>query len=415
MKTQKTIIFKIKQFPNLSETFIIAQMIAAIKAGFKIQILIVNLNDIKESTHERIIDEYKLLDFIIFEKYKIPKNKLIRLIRWLFILITNINQLNFIKKYYNNYAKFSLTYLFEWLFYQQFGNDSIIHIQFGNNQYPINNLKQTGYFRPSVILTFHGHDAFFPMYGHIPNNGYYDKLFKHGDLIAVNTNYLAEKVIDLGCPKEKIAIVPVGVNTSFFFKNNIDRTPEKILKLITVGRLDKVKGHSYCVEVTKLLVDAGYDVTLTIVGDGAERNNLEELIEKYHLENRVILQGGKSQLEIRQLFWEHDLYLLTAVALPDGRRETQGLATLEAQACGLPAVVFDSGGVRYTVKDGYSGFVCEEYNVQRVVAKIRKFIKDPSLLIKMSEQAINFADENFSHKVIDEKWEIIYRNLSNGK
>jgi colanic acid/amylovoran biosynthesis glycosyltransferase len=182
-----------------------------------------------------------------------------------------------------------------------------------------------------------------------------------------------------------------------------------------VGRLDKVKGHSYCVEVTKLLVDTGYDVTLTIVGDGVERNNLEELIERYQLENRVILKGEKSQLEIRQLFWEHDLYLLTAVALPDGRRETQGLATLEAQACGLPVVVFDSGGVRYTVKDGYSGFVCEEYNVQQFVTEIKKFKKDPSLLIKMSEQAINFVDKNFSHKVIDEKWESIYSNLSNEK
>jgi glycosyltransferase involved in cell wall biosynthesis len=41
----------------------------------------------------------------------------------------------------------------------------------------------------------------------------------------------------------------------------------------------------------------------------------------------------------------------------NGKRETQG-ATLEAQACGLPAIVFNSGGVKYG-KDGFSGFVCE--------------------------------------------------------
>jgi colanic acid/amylovoran biosynthesis glycosyltransferase len=127
------------------------------------------------------------------------------------------------------------------------------------------------------------------------------------------------------------------------------------------------------------------------------------------------MKGKKSQLQVRQELWEHDVYLLTAVALPDGRRETQGLATLEAQACGLPVIVFDSGGVKYTLEDGISGYVCEEYDIDCMVGKI-KILKDDFIKFKeMSNQAITFVNKNFSQQSIDNKWQTIYNNLSNGK
>ena len=107
--------------------------------------------------------------------------------------------------------------------------------------------------------------------------------------------------------------------------------------------------------------------------------------------------------------------MLTAVALPDGRRETQGLATLEAQACGLPVIVFNSGGVKYTVKDGVSGFVCEEYDVEAIIQKIELLFLNPELINKMGSYAVNFVDENYSQKGGDIKWESIYSSLIDGK
>lgn len=414
MTKPKKIIFKVREFPHLSETFFIAQMITAIELGYEVKILLEKLLNIKESTHDLLIEQYQLEDKIIFEDYKIPKNKILRLIKWITILLFNLKNLKPIFLFYKGKSKFSLTCLYQWVFYNQLNQEVIFHVQYGTSSSTLALLKKTG-FRPSVIVTFHGHDAFFPINGFIPNNGYYDNLFKYGNLITANTPYLADKIIELGCPKELISIVPVGVNTEFFYPNKEKNAIHKTLKLITVGRLDKVKGHHFCIEAVHQLIKKGIDVTLTIIGEGAERNSLESLIAKYQIEDKVFMKGKKSQIEVRRALWEHDLYLLTAVALPDGRRETQGLATLEAQACGLPVIVFDSGGVKYTLEDGVSGFVCEEYNVQDVGAKIIKFIEDPSLLTKMSNQAVTFVDKKYAQKVIDKKWKIIYSNLSNGK
>lgn len=410
----KKLIFKIGQFPHLSETFILAQIITAINCGYEVKILVSELLDFENSKQLELIEKYDIEKKIILENYNIPNNKVVRLLKWIVILGLNFKNLKQIIQYHNENKKFSLTWLYQWFFYQKFKDVSVFHVQYGTNSKPLDILKKTG-FKPQVIVTFHGHDAFFPINGYIPNNGYYANLFKYADLITANTPYLADKIIGLGCSKELLSIIPVGVDTDFFYPNKEIKTFHKTLKLITVGRLDKVKGQEFCISAVANLIRKGVDVTLTIIGEGAEHKSLEKLIVKHQLEEKVFLKGKKSQLEVRQELWEHDVYLLTAVALTDGRREAQGLATLEAQACGLPVIVFDSGGVKYTLEDGISGFVCDEFDVDAVVEKSIKFIEEPVLLSKMSLQAINFVNENFSKKIIDQKWKMIYNNLNNGR
>jgi colanic acid/amylovoran biosynthesis glycosyltransferase len=410
--TKKKIVFKVSEFPHLSETFIVAQIVTAIKLGYEVEILIRKLLDNETISNSGLIKQYCLLDKVIIEDYKVPKNKITRLFKWIILLIINLKDLSFILKFYKEYPKFSLTWLYQWHFYNRFNEVAIIHVQYGTSSKPLDILKKTGFFKPSVIVTFHGHDAFFPINGFIPNNGYYDNLFKFGGLITANTPYLAEKILALGCPKELLSIIPVGVDTNFFYHKKEKNESNGTLKLITVGRLDKVKGHRFCVEAIALLNNKGIDVTLTIIGEGVERNNLEQLIIANQLENRVFLEGGKSQEEVRLALWQHDVYLLTAVALADGRRETQGLATLEAQSCGLPVIVFDSGGVKYTLDDEKTGFVCEEYDVHAVAEKIELLYLNPALRIQMGLNTIDFIRQYFSQDYIDSIWENEYFKLT---
>jgi len=406
----KKIVFKIPEFPHVSETFLVAQIVTAINLGYNIKIITRKLI----SNNISLIEKYQLLDKVIIEDYKIPSKKFDRALKWILLLIINFKDVYYVIKYYREHPKFSLSWLYQWVFYKQFNNVSIFHVQYGTNSKPLDILKKTG-FKPAVIVTFHGHDAFFPINGFIPNNGYYDNLFKYGNLITVNTPYLADKIIELGCPKDILSIIPVGVDIGFFYPNTEVKKNHKALKLITVGRLDKVKGHHFCVEAVHQLINKGTDVTLTIIGDGSERESIETLIAKYQLGEKVFMEGKKSQREVRQALWEHDIYLLATVALSDGRRETQGLATLEAQACGLPVVVFDSGGVKYTLEDGISGFVCDEYDIDCMISKVKILVDDFDKYKQMSNEAVAFANKNFSQQLIDSKWKTIYSNLSNGK
>ncbi len=411
MANKNTIVFKLAEFPHLSETFILAQIITAQQLGYSVQILTGKLLNTNDSLYEETLINNEILKVIHLEDYHIPKNKIKRSLKFFRLLVLNIFKFKAIYTFYQKKNKFSLTWLFQWDFYQNWNtNSTIFHIQYGTNRNPIDQLKATGYFKPKVIMTFHGHDAFFPINGFIPNNGYYHNAFQYFETLTVNTPYLAEKLLELGCPTDRLKIVPVGVDVTFFKSITFTKEKSDIFKIITVGRLDPVKGHQYGIKIVKRLIDSGFKVHFTVVGDGAEKENLSNLIHLYQLQNHIQLVGKKSAKEIVKLNQMHDLYLFTGVPLPDGRRETQGLATLEAQACGLPVVAFDTGGVKYTLINDETGFLVPEFAVEEAVVKIIQLIQNEKLLQVFRINARDFVENNYAQSIINQQWKVIYAN-----
>lgn len=411
MSKQKSILFKIWQFPHLSETFISAQIITAIKCGFDVSVLIKEKLDFKESKQDSLLKKYGIADKIILEDYKIPKNRILRLLKIFFLLPNLFRNFTFLKRYLKEQKKFNLSWFYQFHFYAQLKNFDIVHIQYGTNRSPIDIFKKIGFYKSKLIVSFHGHDAFFPINGMISNNGYYKNLFLYGNIIVANTPYLANKISGLGCPQKKLRIIPVGVDTIFFDGGKLKKVSDNKFNLISVGRLDKVKGHSFAIKVVKILKDKGYQIHLSIIGEGSERIGLERLINDLQLNSEVTLVGKKSQLEVRDYLLSSDLYILAAVPVENQRRETQGLATIEAQACGLPVVVFDSGGVKYTLKDGETGFIVPEFDIEGMVKKIEILLSNRKKLNMMGVNAKTFVQAKFEQAIIDKRWCSLYTEL----
>lgn len=408
MSKQKTILFKIWQFPQLSETFITAQIITAIKCGFEVSILVKEVLDFEESKQHKLLNTYAIPEKIILENFKIPKNKLLRVLKIFFLSPGLLKNLFYLIRFLKEQKQFRLSHVYKFHFYAKLKEFDMIHVQYGTNVNPIDKLKKIGFYQSKLIVSFHGHDAFFPINGFIENNGYYDDLFDYGDLIVANTPYLAQKIEGLGCSKERLKIIPVGVDTEFFRPEKKRKKSSNCFQLITVGRLNKVKGHQYAIEAVKQVKERGLAVYLTIIGEGKERKNLEKIINEYNLEDEVSLIGKKSQTTVKNYLLSSDLYILAAVPVENQRRETQGLATLEAQACGLPAVVFDSGGVKFTILDNKTGFVVPEFDVASFAEKIEKLIKNEAMRYEFSENAVRFIKENYSENTLIKKWKKLY-------
>lgn len=406
----KKILFKTRQFPHLSETFILAQIVTAIKADLDVSILVSEVLDFTSSTHQEVIKKFEIEKKIILEDYEVPRNRLIRFWKAGSIIFNHFVRLKHLLHFLKLKNSFSLTWIYQFQFFSQFREFNIYHIQYGTNVHPMDILKKSGLLKGRLIVSFHGHDAFFPINGFIQNNGYYAHLFQEGNLIVANTIYLAEKIKELGCPAENIITVPVGVDSRFFQVQ--ERKPEAApVKFVNVGRLDKVKGQVYAIEFVRIMRERGNNIELTIIGDGAEKENLMQAIDKYELSGVVFLEGKKSQEEVKKYLAESNVYIFPAVPLKDGRRETQGLATLEAAATGLPVLAFDSGGVRYTVKDNITGFLCEEYDMECLLEK-GMLLMDADLRTEMGQKGREFSEKHFSQNKIDLTWNKIYSSDS---
>ena len=67
-----------------------------------------------------------------------------------------------------------------------------------------------------MIVSFHGHDLYFPINGIIHNNGYYENLFEYSDILIANTPYFKNLLMELRSTMEKIKTIPVAVDTNSF-------------------------------------------------------------------------------------------------------------------------------------------------------------------------------------------------------
>ncbi len=407
----RTILFKIWKFPRLSETFILAQIITAIKCGYKVNILVEDLLEINETTHGELIEKYSLIDKIVFEDYRIPENKTLRFLKAILLILNNIFNIFKLKAFIGEHRKFELRHIFIFNFFKKFKDFDIVHIQYGTNGKPLDLLKKVGFFPPKLVVSFHGHDVYFPINGIIVNDDFYDSLFKYADKLIANTPYLKDLLIELGAPSEKIETIPVAVNTKFFKPNKPEINKSETIRIITVGRLEIFKGQHFGIECISKLIKNGYNVHYTIVGAGSQEESLKNLIQEYSLNNYIEMTGRKSQKDIRELLQNHDIFLMTSITDPNYGVESQGLVTAEAQACGLPVIGFDSGGVKYTVMNGKTGFIVPEFDKEAMTLRIVELIDNVKLRHKMESEAVIYVENNFSSNKINDIWCDTYNAL----
>jgi colanic acid/amylovoran biosynthesis glycosyltransferase len=409
---KKNILFKLWKFPRLSETFILAQIITAIKCGYKVNILVEELLEINETTHGKLIEKYNLTDKVIIEDYGIPNRKFYRILKALLLIIINISNLKYLKAFIEQHRKFELRHIYIFHFFRKLKNFDIVHVQYGTNGKPLDILKKTGSFPPKLIVSFHGHDVYFPINGIIENNGYYDDLFKYADKLIANTTYLKNLLIELEAPAWKIETIPVTVNINFFKPVKLEINTSETIRIITVGRLEIFKGQHLGIECISKLVKNGYNVHYTIVGKGSQEEVLKNLIKECSLNNYITLTGRKSQEDIKELLQNHDIFLMTSITDPNYGVESQGLVTAEAQACGLPVIGFDSGGVKYTVMDGETGFIVPEFDVAAMTKRIEELIDNVKLRQEMGKEAVIYVENHFSQNKINDIWCKTYNELS---
>ena len=109
------------------------------------------------------------------------------------------------------------------------------------------------------------------------------------------------------------------------------------LRVVFVGRLVPYKGCDMLIDACAALIRRGL-LTLRVVGDGPERDNLESQVKRLDVANGVLFAGWKQHHDVQDLLVSSDLLAFPSV------REFGGAVALEAMAVGVPAMVVDYGG-----------------------------------------------------------------------
>ena len=176
-------------------------------------------------------------------------------------------------------------------------------------------------------------------------------------------------------------------------------------QLISVGRLDSIKGFDDLIDIFNLFYQNHPDWNLHIVGDGPEKQNLQTKINKLGLTKKIILCGTKHSNELENEYLNSSIYLMTS------HSESFGLVLVEAANYGLPLLAFDSAqGAKEIIENNKNGFLVENRNAKEMVAKIEELINTPSKMQCFSKNSKNTAFK-FSKETVSKEWNKFLNNI----
>jgi len=209
-------------------------------------------------------------------------------------------------------------------------------------------------------------------------------------------DYLADSE---GVPREKMALVPNGVDVSRFrppadeeekaeAKRFLGVPPDR-MAVGTLSVLRPEKGHEIFLRAAASVASSRANVSFVVMGEGPERGNLEAMTKTLGIESRVRFTGWVSDTEraLRAL----DVAVMSSRPVV----ETAPIAALEAMATGVPMVVSDVGALSDLVAEGSTGFLVPSGDSEALAARVRELLEDDEMRGRMSREARRRVEGSF--------------------
>lgn len=209
-------------------------------------------------------------------------------------------------------------------------------------------------------------------------------------------DYMANAV---GVSRAKVSCIINGIDINKF--EPAQRTQKDFADRIgIIARLAPVKDISTLLHSIKLLHDRGMKVSLTVAGDGPERELLEKLAVSLDVNNSVTFLGFRR--DIVNVLSEMDIFVLCSIS------EGTSITLLEAMAAGKPVVVTNVGGNPAIIKDGINGLLVLPKNPELLADALSRLISDKALREQMSVTNINTVHQNYSLRSMAAAYEKLY-------
>lgn len=150
-------------------------------------------------------------------------------------------------------------------------------------------------------------------------------------------------------------------------------------RLLSVGRLDPIKGFDVLLPALAELQRRGIAFESVVIGEGEERERLEAQRDALDLRDQVDFVGARPNTEVRQAMAEATLMVMPCVVTPEGNADGIPNVLTEAMASGLPVVSTRISGIPELIDDGISGRLVEPRDPIALADAIAAMLADPAL------------------------------------
>ncbi len=186
---------------------------------------------------------------------------------------------------------------------------------------------------PPILLTSHGGDLF------SLKRRFFASLkswvLSKAESMTVVSNLMVAEVVKLGVAREKVSVIPMGVDFNDRF------TPGKLMprnqyELLFVGRLVEKKGVSLLIKALAVVAEKIPSIRLIVAGYGPELPDLKRLAQALAIEDRVEFLGAVKQTDLVKLYQQCTVFVAPFIEAKSGDQEGFPVSVIEAIACETP-------------------------------------------------------------------------------
>lgn len=213
---------------------------------------------------------------------------------------------------------------------------------------------------------------------------------KYSKQISVSANFIHYSNVN-----KRVAVIENGTSKKNV-ENKIKRSVNNKIKLLFVGRLEKIKGLEILFHSLALIPD-NIQYELKIVGEGSLELSLKSLSQKLRLSS-VIFVGKKTGSDLEKLYLDADMFILPSIA------EGQPIVLLDAWSYKLPVLVTTAGHNPWMVENNKDGFLVKLGNVEAMTQGLLYALGHREELHEMGESGFRKVTERYT-------WEIAVQKL----
>lgn len=213
------------------------------------------------------------------------------------------------------------------------------------------------------------------------------------DEITAISQFLANRAASLRGSLERIQVIPNGVDLSTIRSVRESSVPGRI---VSIARLSPEKGVDVLIRAFAAVKARVANAELHLIGDGAQRAELEALVKELGLEQSVIFHGRQSYPEAMRWLTTSSVFALLS------HGEGQGIVLLEAGAACVPSVATAVGGIPEMIQDGKTGFLIPDNASDQAADRLVQLLQNEAMCAQFGEAARAFAERFEWEKCIDQ-------------
>jgi colanic acid/amylovoran biosynthesis glycosyltransferase len=242
-----------------------------------------------------------------------------------------------------------------------------------------------------MVVHFHGFDA--SRSDVLERNSVgYANLFNYASAVICVSRAMEQRLIAIGCPREKLIYGPYGIDCNQFQGAQPVVSPPTF---VGVGRFVEKKAAYLTLVAFSQIQSKCQDACLRLIGDGPLLGVCRDLAKALEIKHAVTFLGSQSQCVVQHEMRRARAFVQHSVTASSGDAEGTPVAVLEAGAMGLPVIATRHAGIPDVVVEGKTGLLVDERDVSGMAIHMIALACDPQLAGRLGSNAAAHVREYY--------------------